>query len=242
MHNVIACATSVRAPLRGNKKPPGRAASLGKPSLRTARPAQLDVATVEALQGAFQGAFQDAQRFRPARRALRRTTPSATMAAVEISGAGAAIEPGSTLESDCPLSAVVEVRKRGAEAGVGDVRPGLAPGNELDPVDDIVGRDHGGRGVLQSSPAHGAKDGTRGSGAAGPAKRRGRLQCDGADNRLRPRRPGRVNRLRARPADINRSDCGHSGQSQRRPLNPRLHTVLLSLFARGHARSVHQRE
>jgi hypothetical protein len=72
----------------------------GKPPLRTARPAQLDAATVEALQGAF----QDAQRFRPARRALRRTTPNATMAAVEISGAGAAIEPGSTLESDTPLS------------------------------------------------------------------------------------------------------------------------------------------
>jgi hypothetical protein len=47
----------------------------------------LDIATVEALHGAF----QDAQRFRLARRALRRTTPSATMAAVEISGAGAAM-------------------------------------------------------------------------------------------------------------------------------------------------------
>src|SRR6516165_7447453 len=64
---------------------------------------QPDAATTDALHGAFQGAFQDAQRFRPARRALiRRTTPSATMAAVEISGVAAATE--SSPKSVSPLS------------------------------------------------------------------------------------------------------------------------------------------
>ena len=71
----------------------------GKPPDRTAGMAQPAAGSVETLQGAF----QDAQRFRPARRAVSSTTPSATMAAVEISDAGAAVASGSMLARNKPF-------------------------------------------------------------------------------------------------------------------------------------------
>src|SRR5271157_488821 len=71
----------------------------GKSPRRTAARGQPEAGTVET----FQGAFQDAQRFRPARRTVSRTTPSATMAAVESSGAGDAVALGSRLAKDMPF-------------------------------------------------------------------------------------------------------------------------------------------
>src|SRR5271165_5544339 len=67
------------------------------PPLRTA----LRTQHTEGIAVAFHGAFQAAQRLR--RRVVRKTTPSATIAAVEISGAGAAVAPGSRLEKAIPL-------------------------------------------------------------------------------------------------------------------------------------------
>jgi len=64
-----------------------------KPPGRTAIRIQPDAGSVRVLQGAF----QDAQRFRPARRAVSRTTPKATIAAVESSGAGDAVALGPML-------------------------------------------------------------------------------------------------------------------------------------------------
>src|SRR5271165_3329722 len=67
------------------------------PPLRTA----LRTQHTEGIAAAFHGAFQAAQRLR--RRVVRKTTPSATIAAVEISGAGAATAPDSRLEKAIPL-------------------------------------------------------------------------------------------------------------------------------------------
>src|SRR5271166_712932 len=67
----------------------------GKSPRRTAARGQPEAGTVET--------FQDAQRFRPARRTVSRTTPSATMAAVESSGAGDAVALGSRLAKDMPF-------------------------------------------------------------------------------------------------------------------------------------------
>ena len=172
MHIGNCGAPSVRASLRRNKKPPGRAAfrqtfwktaaSTVRPLSWTPRPRRPSTGPSRTPSGSgLPGGRSKERRRTPPWRRSRFRAPARRLSRLDARERQSA-------------QAVVDVPQRGAEAGVGDVRPWLALGNRLDPVEDVVGCDHSGRGGAAIVAAARAKmehadQATRGSGAAGAA-------------------------------------------------------------------------